>query len=243
MRLNQVIAIEKGVKARTTSMVTEIHKACQKPALFNGFSKEYQPKAEDGEMFPPEATRVQQNATDVTRLAGKAWRELFDVTAIKDFGNTEAKADVIVDGVTLVAGAPATYLLFLEKQLIDVRTFVTKLPTLDPSKDWKKDPNDTLFKAEARQTIKTKKVPRSMTLHEGTKEHPPQVQVVAEDVTVGHWSQVDFSGAIPETRQQELLERVEILLKAVKMAREEANGVEVEKIEVGKPVFDWLFAS
>lgn len=241
MKLNQVIAIEKGVKSRTQSMVTDVHKACQKPALFNGFSKEYQPKAEDGEVFPAESTKVQKNAADEIRQAANAWRELFNVTALKDVGNTNAVVDVKIDGVALIEGVPATYLLFLEKQFIDIRTFIGKLPTLDPAKEWKNDPNDRLYKAEARQTIKTKKTPRAVVLHEATKEHPAQVQMVAEDITIGYWSQVDFSGAIPETRQQELLDNIEQLIKAVKMAREEANSVEVEKREIGKPIMDWLF--
>ncbi len=37
-KLNQIIAIEKGIKSKAYAHVTELHKACQKPDLFNGFS-------------------------------------------------------------------------------------------------------------------------------------------------------------------------------------------------------------
>ncbi|MDQ3812829.1 MAG: hypothetical protein M3347_02630 [Armatimonadota bacterium] len=38
-KLNQVVAIEKGVKSRVYGEVTELHKTSQKPELFNGFIK------------------------------------------------------------------------------------------------------------------------------------------------------------------------------------------------------------
>jgi hypothetical protein len=38
-KLNQIIAVEKGVKSLIYSQITEVHKAAQKPALFNGFLK------------------------------------------------------------------------------------------------------------------------------------------------------------------------------------------------------------
>ena len=63
---------------------------------------------------------------------------------------------------------------------------------------------------------------------EATREHPAQVQVYHEDVVIGYWTKTDFSGAIPERRQRELLARVEQLQDAVKKARETANTTEVE---------------
>ena len=37
-----------------------------------------------------------------------------------------AKADLVVDGVTLAKDLPVTYLLFLEKQLTELKAFVSK---------------------------------------------------------------------------------------------------------------------
>lgn len=241
-KLNQVIAVEKGVKSRVERAVTDTHKLCQKPAMFSGFEKKYTPKLEDGDVFPAEEQVVQRKATDLIANAGKSWRELFDVTAAKDFGNTHAAADVVVDGVTLIEAAPVTFLLFLDKQLNDIRKFINELPILDPAIRWSKDENQALFTAPSRQTFKTKKVPKSLVLHEGNDKHPPQCEMVAEDIIIGAWDEIKFSGAIPETRKAELLERVENLRNAVKTAREEANGAEVDCKAVGKPVFDWLFA-
>ena len=66
-KLNQIIAIEKGIKSRIYGDVTDLHKASQKPDLFNGFAKHYQRKDEDGEDLPPEQKHVQFAASEVLR--------------------------------------------------------------------------------------------------------------------------------------------------------------------------------
>ena len=118
-KLNQVLAIEKSTKSRVHGEVTRMHHSLQKGGLLNGFAKSYQPKDEDGDHYPPERQRVQVNAASELRRAGRLLGELFDVTATKDWANTQAKADLVIDGETLLEQVPATYLLFLEKQLND----------------------------------------------------------------------------------------------------------------------------
>ena len=46
-KLNQIIAIEKGIKSKSHSEISELYKLVQKPALFNGFSKSYQANDEE----------------------------------------------------------------------------------------------------------------------------------------------------------------------------------------------------
>ena len=55
------------------------------------------------------------------------------------------------------------------------------------------------------------------------------------------WDTVKHSGALPPKRKQELLERVEKVIKAVKFAREEANAQEAEKRDVASALFEYLF--
>ncbi|PJN29622.1 hypothetical protein [Kitasatospora sp. CB02891] len=240
-KLNQIIAVEKGVKSKSFQELTQAHQDLQKPALLAGISRTYQPKDEEGEQLPPESTRVQVKAEDVLRTTAATLTRLFDVTATKDWANTEARADVVVDGRTLVADAPVTYLLFLEKQLTDLRTFVRKLPVLDAAESWSHDPSSDAWKTEAVRTIRTKKVPRNHVKAEATEKHPAQVEVYYEDVAIGYWTTVKFSGALPARRVNELLERVEKLQQAVQFAREEANASEVTDRRVGDAVFGYLF--
>jgi hypothetical protein len=95
---------------------------------------------------------------------------------------------------------------------------------------------------EAVQTVRTKKIPRNHVKAEATEHHPAQVEVYYEDVPVGYWRTVKFSGAMPARRVNEILERVEKLQQAVKFAREEANSVEIEDQRIGETVFYYLFS-
>jgi hypothetical protein len=239
-KLNQVLAVEKGTKSRVYAEVTQLNATAQKPALYAGFAKNWNPKTDDGEVFPPESLRVQHNAREQLGTLARVLTELFDVSAARDWANCQAKADVVVDGRVVVAAAPATYLLFLEKQLVDVQTFIGNLPVLDPAEEWRFDEATNVYKSELTKTARTKKVQKPIVLYDATKEHPAQTQLITEDVVIGHWDTVKHSGALPPKKKTELLERVEKLLKAVKYAREEANSVEAEKKLVGAAIFDYL---
>jgi antitoxin component of RelBE/YafQ-DinJ toxin-antitoxin module len=239
-KLNQIVAVEKGEKARALTEETVLHREVQKTPLLAGISRTYKPKDDDGDQLPAESTRVQVNAEDILEKLGKTLTNLFDITLTKEVANTKATADVVVDGKTLIKGAPVTYLLFLEKQLINLRTFVAKLPILDPAENWTKDPNTGAWATDPTQTVKTKKVPKNWVKAEATDRHPAQVEIFHEDVIQGTWTTVKFSGALPQTRVAELTERVDALIKAVKFAREEANNADVDDTKAAKAVFDYL---
>ncbi|MFC4588199.1 DUF7873 family protein [Sphaerisporangium corydalis] len=239
-KLNQILAVEKGVKSDVQRKVTDAYHAIQKTPLLSGISRSYQPIDDEGEQLPPESTRVQVQAEQVLREVGATLTRLFDVTATKDVANCSARGDVKVDGVVLLEAVPVTYLLFLEKQLVDLHTLISKLPTLDPSESWTLDENTDTWRTEAVKTTRTKKVPRNHVLAEATDKHPAQVQVFTEDVVVGYWTKVAFSGALPQRRVNELLGRLQKLQDAVKYAREEANGIEIVDQRIGEKVFGYL---
>jgi hypothetical protein len=240
-RLNQIIAVEKGVKSKSFSELTDAHHQLLKPSLLSGIARSYQPKDDEGEHLPPESTKVQVRAEDVLRRTAATLTRLFDVTATKDWANCVAKADVTVDGTALLEAVPVTYLLFLEKQLTDLHTFIKKLPVLDAAESWVLDASSDSWKTEPVQTYRTRRVPRNHVKAEATEKHPAQVEVYYEDVTIGYWTTVKFSGALPAKRVNELLERVEKLQQAVKFAREEANGTQIADQRVGEAVFGYLF--
>jgi hypothetical protein len=240
-KLNQIIAVEKGVKSKAQQDLSAVQRKLDKPALLSGIARSYQPKDEEGEELPSESTRVQVKVEDVLRDMGASLTRLFDVTATKDWSNRDARADVTVDGRTLLTEVPVSYLLFLEKQLTELASFIRKLPVLDAAESWNHDPSSDAWRTDPVRTVRTKKVPRSHVKAEATEHHPAQVEVYYEDVPVGYWTTVKFSGALPARRVNELLDRVEKLLQAVKFAREEANAIDVEDRHVGDVVFGYLF--
>ena len=240
-KLNQIIAVTNGKKSRAAKEFTEVHKELQKNDLLLGISRTYQPAEENGEPLPPESKQVQVKVVDKLRQVREVLTDLFDVVLTQDAANTEARADVVVDGRTVAKDVPVTYLLFLEKQLTDLHTFVEKLPTLDPAEEWSFDRNKDVYATSPTRTVRTRKVSKPIVLHPATKEHPAQTQLVQEDVTAGHWATVKFSGAIPAKDRNEMLARVTKLSEAVKFAREQANGIDAKNRQIGKAVFDYVF--
>jgi hypothetical protein len=238
-KLCQVVAIEKPTKQRVEREVTDLYKALQKADLFEGFQRVYSPLREDGEKFPPESKVIQVKATEALAQATKALGELLDISATRDFANCQAQADVVVDGETLIKGAPTTFLLFLEKQLNDFHSMVAAMPVLDPAEVWTKDENAGVYRAPARQTSKTKKISKAIVLHPPTKEHPAQTQLIQDDEVVGHWEMVRQSGAVPAPWKKNLLVKVEKVQAAVKYAREEANTSAAPGVKASQ-VLDWI---
>jgi hypothetical protein len=232
-QLGDLLGVLSGIKSATQSVIDTVYHQFQKPQLFNGFTKTYEPLDEiNGDQFPPEYQLVQHNAEDLLTLNGAAWTRLIDAQAAVDATNQDARASVKVLGIE-TPELPATTLLWLEKALVDMRTQVQAAPVIAADKTWSRDPNTGLFKTEDRRTIKTKKVPQNHVRFEGNDKHPPQVDVYQADVTVGYWTGHDRSGAMSPTRKAAVLARIATVLEAVKLARLQANRVEAKRIDVG----------
>jgi hypothetical protein len=239
-KLCEIIAVSKGTAAETESTITKLHHTNKKPALFEGQERTFEP-LDDEHSLPKESTRVQQRADDQVAAFVEAFSELLDVQRTKDDGNTVAKADVVVDGETILSDVPATFLLALEKELNKVNTFFAELPELDPAEDWEYDSNSALHRSEVRKTQKTKKIQKPVTLAEATKEHPAQAELVSEDVLVGFWNTTKLSGAFSSEKKREIIRRVSALRKSVKSARERANSTHIARnSDTGKAIFGFL---
>ena len=246
-KINQILAIEKNKRTTLHKEITELHRQTQQVALQTGHQKTFEAMDEDTEVFPPEERKVQllhQDALDdlVDRLSS-----LMNVTATKDWSNCKARADVLVNGEVFLEQVPVTYCLFLEKELTDLQTFVTKMVELDPAQNWTFDPNSGQYRSNSTKTHKTKKLQKPIVLYphtdgrDGAPGHPAQTQLITEDVVIGHWTTTHFSGAIPRPKKRKLLERITELHDAVKFAREQANSLEAEQPKVGKKILEHIF--
>lgn len=242
-RLHQVLAVAKTEKSERYNRFTKIYQLLSKP-VFSGFTKTFQPTNEDiPETRPDEVQRVQYNVEDLLLQATETLTKLFDQTATIDRTNQGANADVVVNGTVLLERVPTVTLLFLEKQLADLYSFVKAIPTLDPAKDWHASTQTNIWETDPVETISTKKISRPLVLYPHSDKHPAQVKEITDDVQVGKWLTKSFSGAVKATRMRQLRDRVETLQAAVKYAREHANTVEVVDTKIGKPIFDYLFSA
>jgi hypothetical protein len=242
-QLHQIIALEKGIKARTAADLVASASVLSRPELLSGVERTYQPKEDGGEVLPPESKRIQVRATDVLADVRTAMTRLLDVTLTKDATNDTAHADIVVDGETLVADVPVTFLLGLEKRVAELLDFIKKLPVLDPADAWSYDTVSDAFATEPVRTVRPQKLPRNHVLAEATKEHPAQVQIYTEDVPIGYWTTVKYSGALPQARVRELRDRLVRLADAVKIAREQANTATVVDRAIGDKIFSYVFGS
>lgn len=242
--LSQVVAQRPDIQKRATRLLADAHHALQVPALLEGNSGVYEPKHEDGEKLPDEFKAVTVTVREMARQTRDALVDLFDITAARDFTNgpeSGAVADVEVNGETLVANAPVPFLLWLERQLDDIRTFVDKLPTLDPGITWELHDSRGVYRSAPEVKIRQVNIPRTHVLFEPTEHQPGQGQIYQETVGIGKWTRRKFSGAIPVDEKRELQSRVAALHAAVQAARERANRVEAKDPRPGDTVLDFLF--
>lgn len=240
--LAQLLAIESQTKSSSAEQLTALYHKIQKEPLLSGISRTYHPNDEEGEKLPSESTPVQVRLKQLLKEVGRVMSPLYDLTLSKDAANQQAISDVVVDGKTILSAVPATYLLWLEKRLQDLHTVIIKLPTLPQGESWTEDPAHDAYVTPVAETTRTKKTPRPFIKYEATKEHPAQVEVVVEDRVVGVWQTIKYSGALPASKVQELRERIEKLMAAVKFAREQANTVTITKTDAGSRVFGYLFS-
>nr|WP_246522794.1 hypothetical protein [Gemmata palustris] len=146
-----------------------------------------------------------------------------------------------MDGKTVLAHVPVTTLLFLDKQVNDLETFVAKLPTPDPAEEWAHDPNSGLLRSRANESLRTSKEPTVIVKYDATKEHPAQTELFTKDVPVGTWTQILYSGCIAADRKNAILARVRKLQDAIKVAKEQANLLEIERQKAAEALFGYVF--
>jgi len=241
VKLHQILPIERDAKGRATSALTKAHRLLEKAPLLSGIQRTYRAKEEGGDGLPPESTRVQVRAGAVIAEVVKVLASTYDIIATKETANQGASADVVVGDEVLLTDVPVSVLIFLEKQLVDLATFVRKLPVLDPAEQWVYDQATDTWVTEPFETTRSRKLPRSFEKAPATEHHPAQVEMYFEDLIVGTWTTIKHSGALPAARVKELRERVETLQRAVKMAREAANDAEVTEVKIGRVFLDYLF--
>ena len=178
-QLHQIVAVVKEGKSKVARQLTDLYHQLQKTTLFEGLERTYTPRVIDdptspmGVQRPPEVKRVEASATDIVRVTQLLLTGHYNLIATQENANTlpGARADVVVDGVTLLHDLPAGTLLFLEKALVDVRTFITKLPVLPTADSWVYDRATDCFTVSA-DSLSTAKIQRPLVLYPATPEHP-----------------------------------------------------------------------
>jgi hypothetical protein len=240
MKLHQVVALAKIKKSHFEKSITEVYHVLQKSALFDGLFRQYRPKADDGEVLPPEGKVVQNNVADQLDLVRKYCEDTWETIIQHEATNIHAKGTIVCGNLS-IADVPVAVLIWLEKRFVSIKTLLEALPTLDTGEEWVLDEQTRQYKSRVAQTHRTTKNQEPIVLYDATKEHPAQTQLITKDTVVGYWSTTKLSGAIPAERKRMLLDRLRRLNEAVILARQEANKYEVvAPLNITSPIFDFL---
>lgn len=256
--LHELLAVESGLQSQSETLIAETKK------MFSGKHHLFQGKMRTLTMF----NRTGENDTEIDAIEAKEkvvarpalsvaeqlnytlvpFADYLNVLAAKDLANRVAKADLVMDGVTIATDVPGTVLLTMEQKLVKLRELVQAAPSLDPAIDWTVDVNSPLagvYRSPESVTLKTAKEPKYITVAQQTDKHPAQVIQREETVNLGKYTDTQSSAMLPVLEKATFLDKIDRLIRACKAARQRANAQEAETSTLGdtliKSVFGDLF--
>ena len=230
-KLHQLLAVEKDRKRKATNVLQETKKVFStKKDHFDGFVKEFKATVENAPQVQKEQKELVTSVYEKLDHTFNILTDAMDLTVSKEETNStaDASAVVVVDGKEFGKFC-ATSLLAMEGYFEQVLGLIKEIPTLDSTHKWEKNPDRDDIKqlAEAEIQYKTAKRSQPVVLYQATKEHPAQVQMETYDEQIGFWETMKTTGRLTPREKTEMLDRIENVLEAVKIARAEANGVKV----------------
>lgn len=246
-KLHELLAVDSNLENQATKTTAEVITSFDKKKhLFGEQIVTFTSNEEGAKPVTESQSSIQETVKNQVEFATKILAKAFDVSHQIDVANCLAKADVVTeDGDAILKDVPATSLLTLEKRLTAVRAFAIAIPTIDPALGFVPDKarGKDIFKARDVTKSRTKKVNKPLTLAPATDKHPAQVQLVTEDVVTGTILEQQWSSLITPATKSDIIDRCDVLIRAVKKARAKANETEIDvaTLKIGKKVLDYVF--
>lgn len=242
--LHELLAVEGDLDGAHKKILEEtVTTFTKKSDHFMGMHRKLEMFAEDGIKYPEEFKAIDTTVQAKLDHMKKTEVRYFDAMLQKEATNQTATADLVVDGVTIGTGLPATFLLGMETRLKHLRSAYEHIPTLQPGLEWEKDTTQgkNIYKtSRPSEKLKTETVIEPVVLYQATKEHPAQVKEVSKVNTVGKYVQNNWSGMITPAEKSVLLGRLDKLIRAFKQARQRANTTEVVERSIGAELFAFI---
>ena len=242
--LHELLAVEGDLDGAQKKILEETRTTFTKKSdHFMGQHRKLEMFIEDGIDYPEEFKKIDTTVQQKLDHMKKTEIRYFDAILQKEATNQVAMADLIVDGVTIGSGLPATFLLGMETRLKHLRAAYEVIPTLQPGISWVKDESQgpNIYKTEKpAEKLKTETVIEPVVLYEATKEHPAQVKESSKVNTVGKYVLTSWSGMITPAEKSVLLGKLDKLIRAFKQARQRANMTEVVRKSIGKELFAFI---
>lgn len=247
-KLHALLAVYENLKGQASKVRSELQGTFKgKRSLFEGRRKTF---TSNDEANTAPVTEDQQEIQSTVKKE-LDWIQpylarFYDVAYQIDVANTLATADIETeDGTVLVASVPATTLLQFEKRVQELREFIEAIPTLNPEKSFVPDQEkgDGFYKAREIVKTRTKKTKTALVLYPHSDKHPAQTQLIDEDVPIGTILEQEWSALLTPALKADLVDRAEILYRAVTRARSKANEqeIDVKDKKIGKKLLDFVF--
>mgnify|MGYP001556671169 CR=1 FL=1 len=227
-KLHELLAVESNLENQANKVRGELTDTfAKKRHLFEEKRVTFTPSGE-GSSVTESQSDIQSNVKEELEWIKDHLIKALDASYQVAESNTAARADIVLeDDTVLITGVPATALLELEKRVAEIMALIVAVPTLDPAKGFTKDTSRNLYVARTVNKQRTRKEKKVFIKYEATKEHPAQTELLDQDVVVGTIQEQEWSGLITPVEKADLINRVEILARAVRRARSRANDVEV----------------
>lgn len=199
-KLHELLAVEKDRSGVANKVMEEAKGVFKAGAHYFGTNK-ITTFFEDpsGQLGRTEEKIVDDTVPAKLDYVGNAVRRLLDLMYQIDISNTEAKADLVIDGVTYAEGVPTGFLMVLERKLTELRTVYEMIPTQPPGVNWQADAGYRLpgvFKSPPIATFLTQKKVDFVVVVNPTEHHPAQVKEVTKDERVARVEETKFTGTV-----------------------------------------------
>ena len=214
-KLFELLVVEGQLKAQAQATRADLRNTFEKKRhLFEEKRKTFLASDEGAAPVVEEQSDIQSTVPSELKWIADIWTKAIDTSYQVAEGNTQARGDVVLDnGTVLLSAVPATALLELEKRAGEIQDLLMAVPTLDPAKGFKPDPDrgKNIFRARDVSKARTKKIEDFVVVVPATEQHPAQVAKVNKDITTGTIAEQEWSALITPARKGELIERVEQL--------------------------------
>ena len=251
-KLHQLLAVESDKEGKYKRVCEESKKVFSKPATFYGSHRKLESFLEDDKTaYPEENQELTTTVKERMEYTGKSIADYLDVLYQKEATNQTAKADLVVDGVTIGQNLPATFLLGLEVRLKYIRGVYEAIPTLPNGIKWTEstDKGEGIWDmVHPEEKLKTKMMFKSQVLVEakfpkegqGGTSLPAQIEKWEEQVPVGKFVKNIWCSMITSHEKAEVLGRIDKLIQTVKKQRQQANTAPVVQGNVGQEIAKYI---
>lgn len=245
-KLHELLAVESNLENQAAKCRSDLVSTFEKKRhLFEEKRVTFTPAGEGTQPITETQSDIQSNVDKELKWIQSHLVKALDASYQVAEANTQARADVVLEDdaqTVLLTGVPATALLELEKRVAEIAALIAAVPTLDPAKGFTKDESRNLYKAREVNKSRTRKEKKVFIKYEATKEHPAQTELLDQDVVIGAIQEQEWSGLITPAEKAELINRVEIVARAVRRARSRANDVEINsQAKIGAKLLGYIF--